>query len=163
VPLGSSQLITSQAPARGPVAQAATIPVASKPAEDVQTLLEPFNNQSRASRVALRNIQRRFEEQGAELARVREEREQLQQQVELLQPRRRRAVRLDPNEKFARIEDIKRAQLAEEMGQQEGGPADAGEAEEPAPAAAQPATDVGNGNDVFLNFLDDMAAQHQFI
>ncbi|GKT92714.1 transposase [Colletotrichum tofieldiae] len=80
-------------------------------------LFTELDNDASTQRLLFIKVKKGFSEQAYELATAQQKLELLQAQVANTAARKRRAVQLDPNTKFANIKDIQKAQI--EAGEKE--------------------------------------------
>ncbi|CCF44535.1 transposase [Colletotrichum higginsianum] len=80
-------------------------------------LFTELENDAFTQRLLFRKVKKGFSEQAYELATAQHKLELLQAQVTNTAARKRRTVQIDPNTKFANIEDIQKAQI--EAGEKE--------------------------------------------
>ncbi|KAK4232732.1 hypothetical protein C8A03DRAFT_20033 [Achaetomium macrosporum] len=103
---------------------------------DVIGLMKQHTDHSPTKRLIGRKIAKALDAQITETVMLRRRIETLEAKVEELQPKKRKKVRLDPNTKFATIEDIVRMQEKAVEGQDE--EESEGEGEEEEQASPQP-------------------------
>ncbi|TIC91612.1 Jerky like protein [Colletotrichum higginsianum] len=95
-------------------------------------LFTELENDAFTQRLLFRKVKKGFSEQAYELANTQQKLELLQAQVTNTAVRKRRAVQLDPNTKFANIKDIQQAQL--KAGEKEDDAAESSDSEYPSEA-----------------------------
>ena len=123
-------------------------------------------DESSTTWLLFRKIKRGFDQQCAEVARGSHEREGIEQELDEVRLKKRKKVRQNPNEKFALIEAIKRAQnqlngvVVEDA--VPGGAIELEEEDDARDAAFQPNEEAENIDTRMLAFLDDMGTQQGF-
>ncbi|TKW51934.1 hypothetical protein CTA1_10089 [Colletotrichum tanaceti] len=97
-------------------------------------LFTELENSSTTQRLLFMKVKKGFGEQAYSLATAQQKLELLQAQINNSTVRKRRAVQLDPNTKFANIKDIQKAQV--KAGEKEDIPAESSDSDNPSEAGS---------------------------